>query len=127
MRGMKRPNAENAVIAADKRIHYLLNTEHKRGGSKAIVLQAFGYSADTWQRLTTDLHTYHLLVDVLSIRQTAYGERFDIRAELQTPVGRPLMVRSIRQIDSGTDYPRRITLFPDSCEGNRCGSSISVR
>ena len=110
---MKRPNAENAVIAADKRIHYLLNTEHKRGGSQAIVLQAFGYSADTWHRLAADLRTYHLPVDVLSIRQTAYGARFDIRAELQTPVGRPLMVRSIWQRDIGTDYPRLITLFPD--------------
>jgi hypothetical protein len=31
---------------------------------------------------------------------------------LQTPIGQPLAVRTIWQIDDGTDIPRLITLIP---------------
>ena len=39
--------------------------------------------------------------------------RYEIRMTLQTPLGIPLMVRTIWQIDHGTDVPRLITLYPD--------------
>ncbi|MGH7450629.1 MAG: DUF6883 domain-containing protein [bacterium] len=38
---------------------------------------------------------------------------YEIRAPLQTPSGRTLIVRTIWQIDEGTDVPRLITLVPD--------------
>ena len=47
------------------------------------------------------------------MRETPYGRRYEIRAFLETPSNRSLMVRTIWQIDQGTDYPRFITLFPD--------------
>ena len=47
------------------------------------------------------------------VRSSPYGVRYEIRAPLRTPVGRELMVRTIWQIDEGTDVPRLITLFPD--------------
>jgi hypothetical protein len=46
---MKLPNPERAVIAPDKLVQYLLNTEHKRGGHKARVLGDFGYHVADWQ------------------------------------------------------------------------------
>jgi len=110
---MKLPNKDQAVIAPEKLISYLLNTEHKRGGAKARLLSQFGYRAANWQQLESDLRLYHLKADVSVARQTIYGMRYEIRAALHTPVGRILQVRTIWQIDDGTDIPRLITLFPE--------------
>lgn len=110
---MKLPNRERAVIAADKLIEYLLNVEHKRGGTKARLFGRFGYARESWQKLEIDIRLYHLAAEVDVVRQTLYGSRYEIRAPLQTPSGRRLVVRTIWQIDEGTDFPRLITLFPD--------------
>lgn len=110
---MKIPNADRAVIDAGKLIDYLLNPEHQRGGSKAALLISFGYSGAAWQRLEEALRRDHLSQDVYRMRQSAYGTRYEIRAQMSTPTGRPLMLRSIWQIDTGTDVPRLITVYPD--------------
>jgi hypothetical protein len=110
---MKIPNADRATISQDKITRYLLNTEHKRGGSKAALLTSFGYTMDDWSCLADDLRAYHLTADVTVARETPYGTRYEIRAPLIAPDGRSLTMRSIWQIDVGTDCPRFITLFPD--------------
>ena len=110
---MKLPNPERAVIAPEKLVQYLLNTEHKRGGHKARVLGEFGYDAVLWQQLQTDIQRFHLNADVEIMRETVYGTRYEVRAPLHTPSGRMLTARTIWQIDEGTDFPRLITLFPD--------------
>lgn len=110
---MKLPNGEQAVIAPEKLMKYLLNTSHKRGGTKARLLAQFGYSADNWQQLDTDIRLYHVGADVDIARRTLYGMRYEIRAPLYTPSGRTLMVKTIWQVDDGTDVPRLITPVPD--------------
>jgi hypothetical protein len=110
---MKVPNWSQAVIEPKKLRDYLLNIEHKRGKSKAAVLLSFGYTPGNWPILEDDLRQYHLSAEVTVMRETPYGRRYEIRALLNTPSGRPLVVRTVWQIDKGTDYPRFITLFPD--------------
>lgn len=110
---MKLPNRERAIVSPDKLIKYLLNPNHKRGGTKARVLASAGYTIDNWQQLEDDLRQYHLTVDISESKQTEYGISYEIRAPLQTPSGLTLIVKSIWQIDEGTDNPRFITLFPD--------------
>lgn len=110
---MKLPNRERAVIAPEKLVTYILNIEHRRGGTKARLLAQFGYNATEPERLELDIRRYHLDVDVAIARQTEYGIRYEISAPLQTPIRRSLKVRTIWQIDQGTDFPRLITLVPD--------------
>jgi hypothetical protein len=110
---VKIPNADHAIIEQQKLVDYLLNTEHRRGGSKAALLALFGYSTANWERLAADLRDTHLSADVTIERTTPYGQRYEIRAPLATPSGRLLMISSIWQIDQGTDRPRLITLYPD--------------
>jgi len=57
---MKLPNREQAVIAPDKIIEYLLNVEHRRGGTKARLLAEFGYLRENWRELDADLRASHL-------------------------------------------------------------------
>jgi hypothetical protein len=110
---MKIPNSDRAIIEPSKLTDYLLNPEHKRGGTKAKLLIQCGYSQENWQQLETDIRNYHLPTDVDIVKQTAYGIRYEIAADLSTPVGRELLVRTVWQIDTGTDFPRLITLIPD--------------
>jgi hypothetical protein len=110
---MKIPNAEHAIIDQRKLVDYLLNPEHRRGASKATLLNMFGYTATNWDRLAADLRRDHLTVDAAVERETPYGKRYEIHAMLTTPTGRLLMARSIWQIDTGTSIPRLITLYPD--------------
>lgn len=106
------PNRERAVIAQEKLTDYLLNVMHKRGGAKARLFEQFGYRADQWPRLADDIRA-QLATEVDLERATAYGVRYEMRMTLRTPVGRLLTVRTVWQIDDGTNFPRLITLFPD--------------
>ena len=109
---MKIPNADRAIIAQDKLCDYLLNIDHEWGGSKARLLVTMGYSPDYWQRLETDLRAQHLTVDVDRTVDTDYGPRYEIVAALVGPAGRSVTFRSVWQIDTGTDIPRLITMYP---------------
>ena len=109
---MRLPNLDRAIIDPAKLRSYVLNTEHKRGGTKARLLARFGYHRDQ-RLLEADIRERHVEADVHVVRSSPYGVRYEIRAPLPTPVGRELMVRTIWQIDEGTDVPRLITLFPD--------------
>jgi hypothetical protein len=110
---MKIPNSDRAVIESSKLTEYLLNTEHKRGGAKAKLLLHFGYSPENWQQLESDIRKFHLDVDVNVIKETAYGVRYEVSANLLTPTNRQLLVKTVWQVDTGTDFPRLITLVPD--------------
>ncbi len=110
---MKIPNSDRAIIEPSKLTKYLLNTEHKRGGSKAKLLIQFGYSTDNWERLEADIRQFHLTQDVTVIKETDYGKRHEISTSLMTPINRPLLVKTVWQIDINTDFPRLITLVPD--------------
>lgn len=110
---MKIPNSDRAVIEPSKLTEYLLNIEHKHGGAKARLLLQCGYSPDNWQQLEIDIRKFHLTVDVNLIKETLYGTRYEISANLVTPISRLLLVKTVWQIDKGTDFPRLITLVPD--------------
>jgi hypothetical protein len=109
---MELPNRALAVITEEKLTDYLLNTRHKRGGTKARLLEQFGYTVLNWRQLEADIRSC-LGTEVDFMRTTEYGARYEIRMTLQTPLGVPLTVRTIWQIDDGTDVPRLITLYPD--------------
>jgi hypothetical protein len=109
---MKLPNAENAIIADDKLVNYLLNVDHPKGGSKARLLVSMGYEADDWPRLEADIRAQHFPVDVESMTGSDYGTRYEIVAPLTGPFGRTIVFRSVWQIDVGSNRPRLITMYP---------------
>ncbi len=60
---MKIPNSDQAIIEESKITTYLLNPEHKKGGSKAKILLKCGYSLNKWQKLELDIRNFHLSKD----------------------------------------------------------------
>ena len=105
------PNADRAIIGADKLTGYLLNvvTQARR---KARVLLSFGYRADNPQTLESDLRTQHLSLDVARTHENAYGVVYEIEGPIKTPSGRSVRFCSVWQVDTGRDVPRFITMYP---------------
>ncbi len=106
------PNAERAIIVREKLTAYLLNASHKRGGAKARLLSAVGYRTDAPDVLDLDLRRQHLSLDVLRTSTNAYGTVYEIVGPIETPSGRIVGFCSVWQVDTGTDVPRFITMYP---------------
>ena len=106
------PNADRAIIAAEKLTTYLLNVSHKRGGPKARLLLSVGYRSDSPQSLESDLRVQHLSLEVTHTHQNAYGVVYEIEGPIETPNGRSVRFCSVWQVDTGTDVPRFITMYP---------------
>ena len=106
------PNAARATIAAEKLTAYLLNPLHKRGGTKAKRLISLGYRTNAPQTLDADLRTQHLSLDPARVSQNVYGVVYEIDGPITTPSGKMARFVSIWQIDTGSDAPRFITMYP---------------
>ena len=106
------PNVDRALIAPEKLTGYLLNVSHKRGGPKARLLLNVGYRSDDPRSLESDLRTQHLPLEVARISQNAYGVVYEIEGPIDTPSGRVVRFCSVWQVDTGTDVPRFITMYP---------------
>ena len=106
------PNADRAIVASDQLSGYLLNVSHKRGSPKARLLLSVGYRADDPQRLESDLRSQHLSLDITRRSENAYGIVCEIEGPIKTPSGKIVRFCSVWQIDTGTDVPRFITMYP---------------
>ncbi len=108
---MKLPNAENAIIDADKLQDYLLSPEHPVGRFKAAFFRSLGYSRANWAQLEGDLRL-HLSEDVSDTVETRYGAKYVIRAKLKGPNGETVEILSDWIILSEEDVPRFVTAYP---------------
>ena len=72
-----------------------------------------GYSPDEWQRLEADLREQHLTADCVYDGETVYGQSYIIVSPLTGPAGRAVTFRSVWQIDSGTNVPGLVTMYPE--------------
>jgi hypothetical protein len=106
------PNAGRAIIASEKITGYLLNVSHKRGGPKARLLLSVGYQVNDPKRLESDLRMQHLSLDVTRTVENAYGVVYEIEGPIKTPSGRFVRFCSIWQLDTGSEVPRFITMYP---------------
>ena len=106
------PNADHAIVAIEKLTSYLLNPAHKRGGAKARLLLSLGYRTDRPQVLESDLRVQHLSLNATRTSQNTYGVAYEIEGPITTPNGRSVRFCSIWQIDTGSEVPRFITMYP---------------
>ena len=73
----------------------------------------YGYSLENWQQLESDIRKFHLNAEVSIIKETPYGIRYEIISEILTPIQKPLLMKTVWQIDKGTELPRLITMIPN--------------
>ena len=105
------PNPDRAIIAVEKLTTYLLNPSHKRGAAKARLLISLGYRTSAPEILDSDLRQ-HLSFNATRTSHNPYGIAFEIEGPITTPSGRTVRFCSIWQIDTGSEVPRFITMYP---------------
>jgi hypothetical protein len=109
---MKLPNAELAVVEQVKVVDYLLNPEHLFGAGKARFFTQFGFGSDEWSVLAVALRAHGQQNEVVKVRETGFGPRYEVDGELESPDGRRPRVRTVWQVDRGQIAPRLITAIP---------------
>ena len=106
------PSAQNARIEREKITDYLLSTTNARGRSKAVFFLSFGFTIEHWQGFAEALRHQGMTSEVVKVAETVYGQRSHVDGTLETPDGRNPQVRTVWQMDIGSDYPRLITAYP---------------
>ena len=109
---MKLPNVEHLVVEEEKIAGYLLNPAHRYGASKARFFASFGFSAEAWKILAERLLEHGQQHEVMKVKQTMFGPRYQVEGLLRTPDGRQPLVRTVWQLDKGQIAPRLITAYP---------------
>ena len=103
------PNAEHASVEREKISGYLLSTTNPRGRSKALFFSRFGFELESWEDPAEAFKLQVKTHEVVRPVETPYGSRYYVDGIIDTPEGRNPLVRTVRQFDQGTNYPRLIT------------------
>jgi hypothetical protein len=109
---MRLPNASEAFVEEAKLTAYLLNRDHPHGASKARAFLRFGYRLDQPEVLAADLLYLARTCDAVQDREGEWGMQYAIIGTLDTPTGEQMNVRTVWQIDAGSNRPRFITARP---------------
>jgi len=109
---MKLPNADTAIIPAEKLRDYLLSSEHLIGRYKAAFFRSLGYRDVDWEALEAGIREL-LSGEVDELEATDYGKKYAVTGNLTGPNGRSAAVVSVWIILAGEDTPRFITAYPE--------------
>ena len=109
---MKLPDAEQAVVAREKIVDYLLSPTSIRGQDKNDFFRSFGFHPDRWVELATALQRHGAAWEVSRRVETPHGPRYYVEGNIETPDGRNPRIRTVWQFDRGRNYPRLITAHP---------------
>ena len=109
---VKLPSHENAVISPDKIKGYLLSQTHVDGRSKARFFLGLGFSKDRWSVLAEALRDHAAKLEVSTIEDSPYGERYVIECNIQTPTERSPCIRSVWFIETDEGVARFVTAYP---------------
>lgn len=109
---MRLPSAQKTHIEKEKITDYLLSTNNLDGQSKAKFFSRFGFRIEQWQIFSDALQDHGASHEVVKTDETGYGIKYIVEGPLETPDGRNPYVRTVWQIDKGSDYPRLITAYP---------------
>jgi len=107
---MRLPDA--ALVERAKVVDYLLNAAHRYGASKARFFAQFGFRVGAWEDLALVLREHGRQNEVVRVKQTGFGPRYEVEGELTAPDGRRPRICTVWQLDEGQPAPRLITAYP---------------
>ncbi|MDP2931434.1 MAG: hypothetical protein Q8O05_02905 [Chloroflexota bacterium] len=108
----KLPNAENAIIDAEKLQDYVLSSSHPIGRFKAAFFRQMGYSAGDWQMFELHLRQQILTREVIKVEETHHGQKFVIEGPMTGPAGKTMQIVTVWVILKGAGIPRFVTAYP---------------
>ncbi len=108
---IRMPNAITASTSQNKIQGYLLNSNHPVGKNKAKVINSvLGYHYENWNILADKIFDAIQTTDVSKIIETSFGTKYEIPVEITGEKGRKLVLRTVWQVDKGSQIPRLITI-----------------
>lgn len=108
----KLPNAEKAIIDAEKLRGYILSFAHPIGRFKASFFQKVGYSAENWRVFEQHLRELILSQDVKKVEELQYGRKFIVEGSVVSPSGKTVQIVTVWVILKEESIPRFITAYP---------------
>ena len=106
------PNAEKAIIEAEKLCDYVLSFAHPVGRLKAAFFQRLGYSAENWEAFERSLRELILSQDVAEVEESQYGQKFIVEGTFTSSSGETVQTVTVWVILKGENMPRFITAYP---------------
>ena len=109
---MRLPNGDQAEVDIAKLTEYALNPGHPKGGAKARLFAALlGFTKDNADDFRKILLQVAKTEDVTSRPPTAYGQPYDMKANVIGPKGSCVVVTITWFIDVGKNHPRLVTCY----------------
>ena len=109
---MKLPNAELAVVPAEKVRDYLLSGSHPVGRFKARFFRALGYTQDNWEEFSDLLRSIAESGDAEEVT-SSYGRKFRIRFQVAGADQESVSLLTIWLVPSESEPPRLVTAYPE--------------
>ncbi len=106
------PNGDGAIVAESKIRDYLLSSSHPVGRFKAAFFAALGFSSDNWEVLRDALLAIAVSGDAVPGQQSAFGQKFEVRATLTGPSGRRAEIVTVWMVPAQHDFAHFVTAFP---------------
>ena len=105
------PEGEQAVVEDTKLLDYVLNLEHPVGRHHAMLFETLlGITRQNYEVLKAQLLRAAASVDVNAGKQSAFGQKFEMRFPVDGPLGtRPVLAVWMR--DRAQVRPRLITCY----------------
>ncbi len=108
----KLPNAEKAIIDAEKLQGYVLSFAHPVGRFKAAFFQKLGYSAENWEAFERHLRELILSHGVARVEESQYGRKFTVQGSMVSPSGETVQIVTVWVILKEESIPRFVTAYP---------------
>lgn len=106
------PNREKAEIPDKKLLDYMLNPDHPKGGSKAVVFRnVLGYTKENAQDLASAFRKGLNSWKATERKPQKHGRPYEVKMLLSGPTGRQTTVKTGWIIDNGSDHPRLTSAY----------------
>lgn len=111
---MKLPNANSAEVEREKIVAYLLNAAHPDNGGKAEFFEGLGFRRKEWKTLAAAFLALARQAEVARSIKSPHGQKYVIVGRIESPVGKPTLVKTIWIVDSALETARLVTAYPHS-------------
>ncbi len=109
---MQLPDNSNAYVSMSKITDYLISETHAIGKSKAKFFRSLGFDEENVGRFIQGLIRIAQTESVTDVSETAYGKKYVIDGDLETPKGDMIRLRTVWIIETGDFVPRLVTAYP---------------
>jgi hypothetical protein len=107
----KLPQPEALIVEENKITSYLLDLEHKQGGSKAKYFRNRGFSPQDWKTMASALRKHGATQTVTSTTTNEFGTKYEVQCTIVTPDGKNPCILTA-WIQEGEKPPRLVTAYP---------------